>query len=50
MEIKNRGGSFDKIADQNSPFIFIGQTTPLTKLPPSLVLFCFLRQYDSAET
>jgi len=32
--VKNRGGSFDKVADQNFPPIFTGQTTPVTKLPP----------------
>jgi len=28
------GGSFGKVADQNFPPIFTGQTTRLTKLPP----------------
>jgi len=54
--VNNKGEeSFDKVADQNFPPIFSGQTTPFTKLLPyffyfPLFLFCFLRHYDSAET
>jgi len=38
--VKNREGSFNKVADQNCPYIFTsalfftGQSTPLTKLSP----------------
>jgi len=40
--VKNRGGSFDKVVDQNCPppyfllsaVFFTGQSTPLTKLFP----------------
>jgi len=35
--VKKGEGSFDKVADQNFPLIFIGQTTPLTKL--SLIFY-----------
>jgi len=36
------GKRYDKVADQNSPFIFTGQTTLLTKLSPILLPLIFL--------